>query len=168
MFLLDAPLESINGTGSGISGKFHFNHDNPAESKGRIVLATQSLIVPNSSMQEHMRGARWMNTAEYPEIVFEVEHLKDIQEIDRGFQATAVGAMTMRGVTHSMEVPVRITLLPGMLAARGGGVEGDLMVVRSNFTVRLTDFGINLSGVEDKVANETQITLSLAGASPKS
>lgn len=167
VFKLDAPLESINGTGSGISGKFHFNHEDPAASKGEILLSTGSLIVPNSSMQEHLRGPRWMNTAEFPEIRFTVDHLKNIETVERGMTAVAVGNMTMRGITHTMEIPVHITMLPGMLAARGGGVQGDLMVVRSNFTIRLTDFGISLTGVENTVANETEITLSLAGISPK-
>jgi len=48
-----------------------------------------------------------------------------------------------------------------------GSHEGDLLVIRSTFTVKRNEFNINPGQYEDKVANEIELTLSIAGASPK-
>jgi len=46
-------------------------------------------------------------------------------------------------------------------------VDGDLLVVRSNFTINRSDFGIQAGENTEKVSEEIAITLSLAGAAPK-
>ena len=68
VFKLDAPLESINGSASGISGSVAFDPANPATTTGKIVVATDSLTVPNSMQKEHMLSANWLDAAKYPEI----------------------------------------------------------------------------------------------------
>ena len=40
VFKLDAPLEALNGTATGISGTVSFDPANPAATKGRIVVAS--------------------------------------------------------------------------------------------------------------------------------
>ncbi len=45
-FKLDAPLESINGSASGVYGTVTFDPGNPDATKGKITVATASLIVP--------------------------------------------------------------------------------------------------------------------------
>ena len=40
VFKLDAPLESINGSASGISGTVTFDPENPAATTGKIVVAS--------------------------------------------------------------------------------------------------------------------------------
>ncbi|MDD5201227.1 MAG: hypothetical protein PHC88_15660, partial [Terrimicrobiaceae bacterium] len=64
-------------------------------------------------------------------------------------------------------VPVRVTYLPGRLKDRVPKAEGDLLVIRSEFTIRRSDYGIAPGRFEDKVADEIQITLAIAGAAPK-
>ena len=53
VFKMDAPLEAINGTASGISGTINFDAEDPASLSGKIVIAAKSLTVPNPTMQEH-------------------------------------------------------------------------------------------------------------------
>jgi polyisoprenoid-binding protein YceI len=43
---------------------------------------------------------------------------------------------------------------------------GDLLVVRSKFKVKRDDFGIKPGEYLDKVANEIEISINLAGAFP--
>jgi polyisoprenoid-binding protein YceI len=45
--------------------------------------------------------------------------------------------------------------------------KGDLLVIRSSFTIKRSDFNINTGQFEDKVSDAIEITLSIAGASPK-
>src|SRR5687767_523574 len=59
-FKLDAPLESITGTATGITGRVEFDPAQPAATKGRIVLDAASLTVGNSMMGDHLRSAQWL------------------------------------------------------------------------------------------------------------
>lgn len=167
VFQLDAPLESINGTASGISGTITADPENPADVKGRIVVATETLHVPNPVMKEHLHGEKWLNVTVHPEIVFELKEVANVKRDGNSGTADVKGTFTLNGVSKDLTVPVKVTYLPGKLKARGGDVDGDLLVVRSNFTVNRSDFGIQAGQNTDKVAEEIAISLSLAGAAPK-
>jgi polyisoprenoid-binding protein YceI len=66
-------------------------------------------------------------------------------------------------------VPVKLTYLKDKLGARTmGKTQGDLLVVRSQFTIKRADYGINPGAPSANVADEIELTLSLAGAAPKS
>src|SRR5207248_4190012 len=62
-FKLDAPLESINGTANGVSGTVAFDPENPKATTGKIVVAANTLTLPNSMQQGHMRSDKWMDVA---------------------------------------------------------------------------------------------------------
>src|SRR3954471_4307577 len=61
IFKTDAVLESINGAANGISGTVTFDPANPAATKGRIVVAANSLTVPNKMMNEHLFSPMWLD-----------------------------------------------------------------------------------------------------------
>ncbi len=168
IFKLDAPLEAINGTASGISGTITFDLAKPEATRGKIIVETASMTVPNAMMKEHMLGAQWMHAEEHPRIIFEAKKLSDVEQDEKSTRANVTGTFTMRGVTKELTVPVRFTFLEDKLGARTNGrMQGDLLVVRSTFSVKRSDFGINPSAPSDKVAEEVEITLSVAGAAPK-
>jgi hypothetical protein len=60
-----------------------------------------------------------------------------------------------------------MTYLKGRLKERTPGKEGDLLVLRANFTIHRRDFGISPGQGEDKVADAIELNLSLAGAAPR-
>ena len=168
VFLLDAPLESINGTADGISGNISFDPADPTAIKGSIIVETASLHVPNASMKEHLHGPKWMDSENHPEMVFSIKSatLKESLSETR-HHLLVTGDMTVRGVTREMTITADVNYLKDRLAARGGGMEGDLLVVRSRFNLSRSEFGINAGNNEDKVANNIEITLSLAGVDPR-
>lgn len=168
VFKLDAPLESINGTANGVSGTITFDPTDPASLKGRIVISASSLHVPNPMMKEHMHGATWMDVAAHKEIIFEATKVANVKTTGTDTTADVTGTLTLRGVSKEMTVPVRFTYLQDKLGARSNGqMQGDLLVVRSSFTIKRADYGINPKAPADKVAEEIQLVLSLAGASPR-
>lgn len=168
-FNLDAPLEAISGTSNGISGTIEFDPENPGATHGEIIIATTTLTVPNSTMQQHLHSEDWMHVEEHPEIRFESKSIDHIEKDGDQIKAHVTGDITIKGVTKEITIPVTFTYLPGMLSDRtNGAMEGDLLVVRSNFSVHRDDFGIMAGKAEDKVANEIEIRLAIAGASPKS
>jgi len=166
-FKLDAPLEAISGSASGISGSVTFDPANPGATKGKIVVAAESLTVPNSMMKEHMHGNQWLDVQTHKEIAFEAKELKNVKTTDTTTTADAVGTFTLKGVTKEITVPVKLTYLKDKLGQRMQNAKGDLLVVRANFTIKRSDYGVNPKAPTDKVADEIELTLSVAGAAPQ-
>src|SRR5882672_4843427 len=79
VFKLDAPLEAINGSANGVSGTVTFDAANPGATAGKIVVAADSLTVPNAMMKEHLHGGQWMDVANNKEITFEAKSLKNVK-----------------------------------------------------------------------------------------
>jgi polyisoprenoid-binding protein YceI len=169
VFNLDAPLEAISGTASGISGTIQYDPNDPGSASGKIVVAADSLTVPNPTMRDHMLGGQWMDVEQFPEITFTAKKISGVKTSGNKVTADVTGDFMLRGQTKEITIPVSFTYLEGKLAARSNGqMEGDLLVVRSRFTITRSDFGINPGAPADKVAEEIELTLSLAGAAPKS
>jgi polyisoprenoid-binding protein YceI len=165
IFQMDAPLESINGSGDGISGKVNFDPDNPELTYGKIILEASSLHVGNPVLKEHMHGKDWLEVKKYPSISFSLNKLHDIKKNGINYTAQAHGKMNIRNVTLDMKIPVKITYLKDMLAKRNR-INGDLLVIRSKFSVNRDDFIIQSGKNLEKVANQIEISLNVAGAHP--
>ena len=165
VFLMDAPLESINGTATGVSGTVSFDPAKPAATTGKIVLSTSSLHVDNPVMKKHMLDEGWMHVSKFPTIEFVVGKMTEVKTSGTTIIATIAGKLTVKGVTKKVSVPVRLTYLKGMLIKRNR-VPGDLLVLRSDFTIKRSDYGINAGNNEEKVSDEIELKLRVAGAAP--
>lgn len=166
-FKLDAPLESVNGSANGISGTVQFDPADPSTTSGKIVVDAKTLMVPNPMMKQHLHSDMWMDTARYPEIRFETKELKNVKTSGINTTAEVTGKLTIRGTTREITVPVKFTYLKDKLSQRVPNLKGDLLVIRANFTIKRADFGINSGQMEDKVSDEIELTLSVAGAAAK-
>lgn len=168
-FKLDAPLESITGTATGISGTVVFDPAAPGAVSGRIVLDTASLTVGNPLMGEHLHSANWLDVAKHPTITFEAVSASNVRTQGSTVTADLTGKLTVKGITREVTVPVTFTHLPDKLGARLGNTElkGDLLVLRAAFTINRADFDIMAGQMTDKVAESIALSLSIAGAAPK-
>jgi polyisoprenoid-binding protein YceI len=167
VFSLDAPLESVNGSASGISGTVSFDPQNPAATTGKIIVSADSLTVPNPMQKEHLHSPTWLDTAKYPEITFEAKSLANVQTQDNVTTADVTGTFTLHGVSKDLTVPVKLTYLKDKLSARIPNMQGDLLVIRANFAINREDFNIQKGQYEDKVSPTINLTLAIAGSSPK-
>ena len=165
VFLMDALLESINGTATGVSGTVSFDPAKPAATTGKIVLATSSLHVDNPLMKKHMLDEGWMHVSKFPTIEFVAVKMTNVKTSGTTIIATIAGKLTVKGVTKKVSVPVRLTYLKGMLIKRNR-VPGDLLVLRCDFTIKRSDYGINAGNNEEKVSDEIELKLRVAGAAP--
>lgn len=166
-FKLDAPLEAIQGNANGVSGTVTFDPENPAATKGRIAVAAATLHVPNPMMQGHLHGNQWLDVAKFPDITFEAKELKNVKTDGDNTTAEVNGTLTIKGVAKDITAPVKLTYLKDKLGQRVPNLKGDLLVIRSNFTIKRSDFGINPDAPTDKVANDIELTLSVAGAAAR-
>ena len=166
-FLLDAPLESISGNAKGVSGIVTYDSANPNAVSGTITIETGSLTATNNKLQEHMLGKGWLDAASHPSITFVAKSISKIEKLKDGFKAQLTGDFTLKGVARELTVPVTFTYLPDMLGKRSNGaMEGDLLVLRSTFTINRSDYGIKPDQNLDKVAEEIELRLAIAGAAP--
>jgi len=167
VFKLDAPLEAINGSANGISGTVTFDPANPGATKGKIVIVASSLHVPNPTMKEHLHGNQWLDVPANKEITFEAKSLGSVKTTGDDTTADVTGTLTIKGVTKEVTAPVKFSYLKDKLSLRVPNQKGDLLVIRANFAIKRSDFGINPSAPADKVSDTIDLTLSIAGASPK-
>jgi len=167
VFNLDAPLESMNGSANGITGIVSFDPENPSATTGKIVVAAESLTVPNPMQKEHLHSANWLDVAKYPEITFEAKSFSNVHTDSNVTTADVAGTFSLHGVSKDITVPVKLTYLKDKLGARVPNQQGDLLVIRANFTINREDFDIQKGNYEDKVSPTINLTLSIAGASPK-
>jgi polyisoprenoid-binding protein YceI len=165
VFKLDAPLESINGSASGISGTVSFDPENPAATTGKIVVSVESLTVPNPMQNGHMHSDKWLDAAKYPEITFEAKSLANVKTDGNVTTADVSGTFSLHGVAKDLTVPVKFTYLKGKLGDRVPNLKGDLLVIRANFIINREDFNINKGQYEDKVSPTIDLSLAIAGAS---
>jgi len=168
VFKMDAPLEAITGSASGVSGKVTFDPADPGKTKGKIVVAASSLHVPSPMMKEHMHGEQWLDVAKHSEITFEAKELKNVKTSGNDTIADAVGVLTIKGISKEITAPVKLTYLKDKLGQRVPKLKGDLLVIRSSFPIKRSEFGINPGAPQDKVAETIDLTLSIAGAAPRS
>ena len=167
VFKTDAPLESINGVASGISGRVTFDPDNPGAVKGKIIVQASSLHLGNPMQKEHLHGDKWLDVAKNPEITFDVETAKDVKTQGNVTTADVTGKFSLHGVTKTTTLPVKMTFLKDQLKARMPGKDGDLLVIRASFKIKRSDFGINPGQGEEKVSDDIELNLSIAGAAPR-
>ncbi|MCZ6674959.1 MAG: YceI family protein [Verrucomicrobia bacterium] len=167
-FNLDGPLESISGTAKGVSGRVQFDPKAPENTTGTIDLDVSSLHVGNPRMKGHLHGPQWMDVAKHPDIQFKVARLNNVETTGNITSADIVGEITVKGVTRAVTAKTTLTYLKGKLKARMGprGQDGDLLVIRTKFSIFRNDFGISAGQSNEKVANEIEISMSIAGQAP--
>jgi polyisoprenoid-binding protein YceI len=168
-FSLDAPLESINGTAKGITGIITVDPDDLSTAKGKIVVATKSLVVPNPIMRMHLLSKDWLNARSNPEISFEIKKVGRVTK--KGGDASEVevtGAFTLNQVTKQIVTRADVIYLPGKMAeTTNNKIHGDLLVVRSHFKIRRRDFGIRSGEFLDKVADEIALSVNIIGSASR-
>jgi polyisoprenoid-binding protein YceI len=166
-FKLDAPLEALSGNATGIAGTVTFDPAAPAATTGKIVVASSSMHVGNPMQQQHMLSDKWMDAAKFPDISFEVKELKNVKTSGDATTADATGTFTLKGISKEVTAPVKFTYLKDKLSQRVPNQKGDLLVIRSTFNIKRSDFGIMPGQMEEKVSDTIELTLSIAGASPR-
>ena len=168
-FSLAAPLESINGTANGISGLVTVDLDDLSTAKGKIVVATKSLVVPNPIMRMHLLSKDWLNARSNPEISFEIKGVGRVTKIGvDAWKAEVTGAFTLNQVTKQIVTRADILYLPGKMAeTTNDKIDGDLLVVRSQFQIHRSDFRIRSGEFLDKVADEIALSVNVIGSAPR-
>ncbi len=141
---IDSMLEPIVGWAKGISGNVNFDPENPLATTGKIAVDVSSVQFANEGYTATARGFA-LNGAKYPQIFFTLRKVLRVTHPTPGvFKATVQADFTCRGVTVPLTVPVTASYYPGKAEERTNGqYKGDILVLRTNFSVSRSQYGIS-------------------------
>ncbi|MFP6901784.1 MAG: YceI family protein [Opitutales bacterium] len=151
---------------SELNGLLEYDPKAPEKITGTITALTRSTKASVPEADAFLRGPSLFNVDHFPEINFTIKEAKNPRRIGNSVQLEVLGTLVIKDVNRSMTIPVRMNYLPGKLKARRG-VEGDLLVIRSEFSIRRSDFDLGSGMFLKKVADEVKVELTLVGAAPK-
>jgi polyisoprenoid-binding protein YceI len=123
------------------SGEMKFNPDKLEAGSLKIIIKSSSLSVQDDISAKDLREMeRLMNqevleTAKFPEILYEASHISATKMADMLYSAPLKGKLTLHGVLRSLPINVRVALLGSMLRAFG------------DFSLNQTDYDIKLVSV---------------------
>lgn len=161
-FVSDAPIERIVGTTDKIVGYVVAGIADGAPTgsilAGGFRLPVRSFDSGIDMRNGHMMQPEFLDAEKFPEITFEVTGSRDVVEVERGdgfttYSLTLTGNMTIRDVTMPMAVPATVTLMPASDTTRNAG-PGDVMALRSAYTVNRTRFGVGVDFVNPELTDD--------------
>ena len=136
-FRVDAPLDAIEGSSTGLSGELRFDEATWTEGTGKIHIALSGFTTGLSLRDEDLRD-QFFQVARFPEAVLTVTRLErpsqGVLVPGREGQADAVGTLSL----HGREQPVRIPIW--VLLAEDAGQR--TLQVTGSLDVPFTDHGI--------------------------
>jgi polyisoprenoid-binding protein YceI len=143
-FMLDAPLEVINGLSNQIKGSLVVEG---TKASGKLAVPVKSIKTGNESRDEDLLNDKWLDAAKYPELLVEFKDVTLPAALEPGkplkFQTKA--QFTIHGVTREEQVEVAATLLKEAPETRKRA-PGDLLRVRAKFQIPLEAYKINRTG----------------------
>ncbi|MFO7527111.1 MAG: YceI family protein [Ignavibacteriaceae bacterium] len=166
-FFSTTPLEDINGLSNDVRGSVTIIINDIKSMKGTITVPVSSIKTGISLRDQHMVSEDWLNAGAYPDITFEIKTVSDIKSLeDNQIQAKVTGDFTVHGVTKETTADVTLTFLDASDKTKQRA-PGDLLGVRANFKVQLSDYGINNKIVGQKVAEVVEVGVNMVGSNAK-
>ncbi|MBI4509513.1 MAG: YceI family protein [Deltaproteobacteria bacterium] len=166
-FESDAPVENIVGVTTAVSGTLAVDLAQPGQgAQASVAVDLTKLKTGVDKRDQHMRSADFLDTAKFPTATFELTKIEakgDIQAAG-GATATGHGKLTIKGTTKEISVPVKIMFRKVDDQLKKLGFTGDVLRVTGQFSIQLSDYGINVpSMLGQKVSNTVAVALSLTG-----
>ncbi len=116
------------------SGTLDLDPTKPADSKLDVTIKTGSVAVPNSKLQDELKGDKWLDASKFPDTTF-----KSTKVTKTGAStATVTGDLTLHGITKPLTLDVTyVNAGPNPLSkAYTAGFEAKGKIKRSDFGVK--------------------------------
>ncbi len=166
-FFSTTPLEDITGISNDVKGSVTFNVSDFSTLKGQVSISTASLKTGIDLRDEHLRSPNWLDAASYPEIVFTIKKVSDIQSLEPNkLKAKVTGDFTAHGVTKEVVADATVTYLDASEETKKRA-EGDLLGVQAKFNIVLSEFDVENMILGQKVSDEIEITVNIVGTNLK-
>jgi polyisoprenoid-binding protein YceI len=143
-FMLDAPLEVINGLSNSIKGSVTVEGTTVS---GKFAVPVSSIKTGNETRDGHLQNEKWLDAAKYPDIIVELKDVKLPAALEPGKPAKVQtkGKFTIHGVTREEPVEVTAFYMKESTETKNRA-PGDLLRVRAKFQIPLEAYKINRTG----------------------
>lgn len=155
----DTEFEAFSGRTDKVTGSISFD---PTKKTGSATIKVDvaSIDTGIALRNEHMRSKGWLDAEGSPEIVFTTTKVAHVS----GDKYKVTGKFTMKGVTKTITVNATVKHIKESEATKAARFKGDVLQVRTSFSVKLGDYGIVVPDqAKGKVAETVQISLTVYG-----
>ena len=168
-FISDAPLETITGITSHVTGTLTIDPNNLASARGTISVRVATIRTGVDLRDEHLRGANWLDATRFPNATFEITAVEGATRLTPN-QVTNVrlrGHFSIHGVTHDVVANARVRFIPFSEELRAAHITGDVVRGQASFDVQLTDYNVSVPlPVRLKVANQIRVNVTIRAVAP--
>jgi polyisoprenoid-binding protein YceI len=155
-FISDAPLETMTGKSSKVSGSLTVDPADITKTRGSFKVPVVSLRTDNDLRDEHLQGDGWLDAQKTPNIHFEITEVilgkKDSPELKSGKdrKVQVKGKFTAHGVSKPVVAKGTVNW------------SGKQLHVKAQFTATLEEHNVSVpSIVRLKVANDIAVSVDL-------
>ena len=134
-------ISTVHGRFADVSGTVLFDAANPTNSSVTAVIKVASVNTDNAMRDKHLNSPDFFDSAKFPEIRFQSTAIKALG----GDKYVAVGNLTMKDVTKTVEIPFTLATGKGMKGEARLGVEATLSINRFDYHVAYDPTGMGVS-----------------------
>jgi polyisoprenoid-binding protein YceI len=170
-FISDAPLETITGVTTHVTGSLSVDTNDLSTASGTINVRIASIRTGIDLRDEHLRADNWLNAERWPNATFEITRVEGASRLEPNQVANLRlhGRFSLHGVTREIVANARVRFVPLNDELRSQRITGDVIRAYATFNVRLQDYNVSVpSIVRLKVANDIRVSVTIrasAGAS---
>ena len=163
-FTSDAPFETFTGLATDVWGEVSFDpNDIQNTLNGEILVTVKSIKTGIEMRDEELRGDGWLDAEKYPEISFKINKVDEINILDNNkIKLSLIGSFNCHGKTKVISLNVTLTYLAKSESTKKR-LPGDLLSVVSEFSIKLSDYGINSIFIPDRVSDKIEIAVNIVG-----
>jgi polyisoprenoid-binding protein YceI len=163
-FISDAPLETITGVSSHVTGEVHVNPNDLSSARGTIRVRVASIRTGVDLRDEHLRSDNWLDAENHPNATFEITRVEGASRLEPN-QSTRIrihGRFSIHGVTRNVTANARVRLIPLNDELRRAHIDGDVIRAQASFRVELEDYDVSVPlPVRLKVSNEIRVNVTI-------
>ncbi len=163
-FISDAPLETITGVSSHVTGDVTLDPSNLSGMRGTVNVRIASIRTGIDLRDSHLRSDNWLDAGRWENATFEVTSVEGASSLtpNQVQRVRIRGRFSLHGVTHDVVANARIRLIPLTDELRANHINGDVLRAQASFRVRLTDYNVSVPlPVRLKVANEIRVNVTI-------
>jgi len=163
-FISDAPLETITGVSSHVTGSLSVDPAHIGATRGNVAVHVASIRTGVDLRDEHLRSDNWLDAQRNPESTFEITSVEGASSLTPNHvtQVRIHGHFSIHGVTHDIVANARVRLIPLTDELRAAHIDGDVIRAQASFQVQLTDYGVSVPlPVRLKVSNEIRVNVTI-------
>jgi polyisoprenoid-binding protein YceI len=164
-FESNAALEDIVGVSNYVEATAVVNPTDLSDASGTVKVNLTTLKTGIDLRDEHLRSEQWLNTDKFPHATFELKKIEGASTLEDG-KVTKVklhGDFSVHGITKSIVADGELTYFKESEKTKGL-MEGNLLKVTTNFTIKLAEYGVTIPDmVIGKVNDEIKVSANFVG-----